>query len=138
MRVGIKVKEIMNKKPVCISPKETIPACARKMLSNNVGGIIVEENKKLVGIITEKDIVEDLVGKELNVKKLKVSDIMTTGMIQISPEADIMEAVELMIREDVRRLPVTNNKKLVGIITAKDLLKKQPGLYKRFHNHLTK
>jgi len=135
-KIGVKVSDIMTKKPVIVSPDTNLPSCARKMLSKNVGGIIVKENYLLLGIVTEKDIVEEAVGKELNIKKTRVKDIMTTGMITIHPNADLAEAVNLMIREDVRRLPVTENKKLVGLLTVKDILKAQPKLYQRFYDCL--
>ena len=66
-------------------------------------------------------------------KVLKVKDIMTVGMITISPNADISEAVKLMNRENVRRLPVLDNKKLVGLLTVSDILNSQPQLYKKLH-----
>ena len=137
-KVGILISEAMNNNPVTISPEVYLPVCARKMLSNNIGGIIVKEKGELVGIVTEKDIVEEAVGKELDVKKKKVRDIMTTGMIKIEDDKDIAEAVELMIREDVRRLPIINGNKLVGILTAKDVLKIQPKLYDKLHDCLVK
>ena len=131
MKIGIKVSEAMNKNPVIISPNKLLPFCARKMLGNNIGGILVGEKGKLLGIVTEKDIVEEVVAKELNAQKTKVKEIMSSSMITISPEVDISEAIEIMNREDVRRLPVIKNKKLVGILTQKDLLKlNKPELHK--------
>ena len=63
----IKVSQAMNKKPVYISPEETLPKCARKMLTNNIGCMLITENDHLKEIVTEKDIVENAVGKELNI-----------------------------------------------------------------------
>ena len=129
----------MTKNPVTISPDETITICARKMLSKNIGGIIIKDNNgKLEGIVTEKDIVEQAVGKELNIKKTKVKDIMTTGMITISPDADLMDAINLMKREDVRRVPVIKNNKVVGLLTQKDILKIEPELFKEILTMLLK
>ena len=129
MKAGIKVYEAMTKNPVIISPDVELPVCARKMLSNNVGALLVKHKNKLVGIITEKDIVEQAVGKELNLKKTKVKDIMSTMMIVISPEADLMEAIHKMKREDVRRLPVVHENKLVGLLTQKDIISMKPDLF---------
>lgn len=126
----------MNKKPVVISKDSFLPNCARKMLSNNIGAIIIKNKGQLEGIITEKDIVESAVAKEINIKKTRVRDIMTTGMITISPEADLSKAVDLMIRENVRRLPVTRNKRLLGLLTVKDILNNQPKLFKKLYDCL--
>ena len=130
MKSGIKVSEAMTKKLITVSPDSLLPFCARKMLSNNVGCILVEENKKLVGIVTEKDIVEQAVGKELDIKKTKAKEIMTTGVITIHPNADILEAIAIMKREDVRRLPIIENNRVIGILTQKDILKINPSLFK--------
>ncbi len=135
-KTGIKVSETMTKNPIVISKDATLPECARRMLSNNVGAIIIKNKNKLEGIVTEKDIVENAVAKEINIKKTKVKDIMTSGMITISPDEDLSKAVELMIREDVRRLPVIKNKKLVGLLTIKDILHEQPKLFDKLYDCL--
>ncbi len=122
----IKVSQVMTKKPVFIGQDELLPSCARRMLINNVGGILVVKNHQLLGIVTEKDIVENAVAKELNVKNTRVKDIMTTGMITISPDANLSKAVSLMNKEDVRRLPVIKEGRLVGLITMKDILRIKP------------
>ena len=120
----------MTKNPVIVSPDTLLPVCARKMLSNNVGALIVKDKDKPIGIITEKDIVEEAVGKELNIKKTKVRDIMSNLLITITPDADLSEAIKTMKREDVRRLPVVYNNKLVGLLTQKDILRIDPDLVK--------
>jgi len=138
VKTKIKVSQAMTKKPVFIGPNELITTCARKMLSKNVGGIIVKEGDKLVGIVTEKDIVENAVGKELDIKKIKVRDIMTRGMITISPDDDLGKAIDVMIREDVRRLPVIKDNKLVGLLTEKDIIKIEPSLFRHLIPKWTK
>ena len=128
-KLGIKVYEAMNRKPIMAKPNDLLPKCARKMLANNVGCLIIEDKGILIGIATEKDFVERAIGKELNIKKTKLKDIMTSGMmITISTEADLTEAIKLMQREDVRRLPVVKDKKLIGLLTATDILHIKPDL----------
>ena len=134
IKTGIKVSEAMSTNPVVISKNESITQCARKMLANNVGAIIIKDKDKIEGIITEKDIVEEVVAKELNIKKTKVKDIMTTGMITISPNEDLSKAVDVMIRENVRRLPVIVNQKIVGLLTVKDILNAHPKLFKMLYD----
>ena len=136
IRTGIKISDAMTRNPVAVSKNTLLPKCARIMLSNNVGALIIKEGKKLLGIITEKDIVEEAVAKELNIKKTMAKDIMTSGIITIAPEADLSKAVEIMNRENVRRLPVVKNNHLVGLITVRDVLHAQPKLYKKVHDYL--
>ena len=133
VKIGIKVSEAMTKNPVTISKETSLPLCARKMLSQNIGAVLIKEKNELIGIITEKDIVENAVAKELNIKKSKVKDIMMTTMITIAPDADLSEAVTIMIRENVRRLPVIKNKKLVGLLTLRDILYAQPKLFEKLY-----
>ncbi len=135
-KIGVRISQLMNANPVTVDLDMTLPECARKMLARNVGSVIVKDKGHLVGIVTEKDIVEEAVGKELNIKKTKVKDIMTTGMVQISPDSDLAEAVALMIREDVRRLPVVKDGKLLGLVTVKDILNIQPKLYQTVYECL--
>ena len=136
--LGIRVSEVMNKFPVITSKNELLPKAARKMLSRNVGCLIVKEKDSLAGIITEKDIVEGAVGKELDVTKTKVQDVMTTAMVTISPDDDLGEAINKMKRENVRRLPVINGKKLVGLLTVRDILRADPSLFEHFKVNIIK
>ncbi|MEK6934942.1 MAG: CBS domain-containing protein [Nanoarchaeota archaeon] len=125
----MKVKDAMTKNPVHIGPDELLPSCARKMLINNVGGILVVKNSELLGIVTEKDIVERAVAKELNSKKTKVKDIMSSGMITIKSNTNLRKVIDIMNKEDMRRLPVVDNGNLVGLITMKDVVRKSPELF---------
>ncbi len=132
MRTGIKVMDAMTKAPVVVGPEENLLKCADKMIEGDVGSLIVEENGKLLGIITEKDFVNKAIAKDLNIKKSKAKDIMSTTMLKISPTLDLYDAIYFMSRENVRRLPVTDGEKLVGLLTYKDVLKIQPDLYDIF------
>ena len=128
-KLGMKVYEAMNRNPIIASPHDSLPYCARKMLANNVGCLIIKERDELVGIATEKDFVEKAVSKELDIKKTKIKDIMTSGMmITTTSDSDLMDAITIMQREDVRRLPVIKDKKLIGLLTITDILKKKPEL----------
>jgi|SRR3989344_1373637 len=137
-KLGIKVSEVMNRFPVITSKNELLPKAARKMLSHNVGCLIVKEKDTLIGIVTEKDIVEDAVAKELNIKKTRVKDVMSIAMINISPDDDILDAIRKMKREDVRRLPVLDGRKLVGLLTVRDILRAEPKLFDYFRTSIIK
>ena len=137
-KLGITVSHVMNRYPVMTSQNELLPKAARKMLSRNVGCLIVQEKGILVGIITEKDIVEGAVGKELNITKSRVKDVMSTAMITISSDADLSVAIQKMKREEVRRLPVVKGKKLVGLLTIMDILRAKPELFDHFKATLIK
>ncbi|MBN1377051.1 CBS domain-containing protein [Candidatus Woesearchaeota archaeon] len=120
----------MTNKPISISRDSTIKECAKLMKDNRVGSILILEKNKLKGIITEQDMIYKVILKTMDPKKTKVSEIMTTDMVTISPEKDIYEALEVMRDNELRRLPVVdNNDELVGFLTLKDILKIEPDLF---------
>lgn len=124
----IKVLDAMTRKPVSVSPDDAISKCVKIMSKENVSSVVIHEKNILKGIITERDLVKKVIGKNLNPKKTKAKDIMNTKMITIPSYLDIFEAIKIMNTKHVRRLPVINNGKLVGLLTMRDILKIQPEL----------
>jgi len=146
----VKVKEIMKRKVICFSPNDSILKVAKVFAEKNISGAPVVENKKVVGIISETDIIKiirlklpsatptaqlsflilnflkDAFGFKKELKKisqLTVKNLMSKRVISISPEASILEAAEMMEKYDIQRLPVVKKGKLVGIISRADLVK---------------
>lgn len=132
MKTGITVHEAMTKKPVTAYPDDTIQECAKIMAKEEVGSIVIKEHGELVGIISEKDIVERVVAKGLDMSKVKARDIMIKNLITIEPNKDLYDALVLMGYEEIRKLPVVQGKKLLGLLTAKDILKIEPALFDIF------
>ncbi len=131
MDTGYKVSDIMTINPICISESESVKSAAESMKSNKVGSLLVMSGSNLKGIITERDLVVKVVcfGKDPN--KLLVKEVMTLtkDIITIDPGRDIYSAMMIMKENEVRRLPVMSKGKVVGLITAKDILKIQPELF---------
>lgn len=119
----------MTRKPVFANPDDSLKDCSQKMLKAKVGALIIKENGNLLGIITEKDIVHRVVAKGLDLNEVKVKNVMTKDLSCIHPEKDIYDAMLQMSRDVVRRLPVVENNKLIGLLTEKDILKIQPELF---------
>jgi len=122
----MKVKEIM-KRAIVVEKDVKVREAARIMSEKNIGSLMVLEGKKIVGIVTERDIMR-------NVNKLnrKVSDIMSKNVITIDEEDSIDDAASLMSRYKIKRLPVLENGRLVGIITATDLIANADELNEEF------
>ena len=130
MGTGVTVADAMSVKPVVVKPELDVAHCTKVMLNKKVGSLLVVKDRKLVGIMTEKDIVSKVVAKGKDPKKLKVQDVMTTRLITVAPDTDILEATKLMKKKDIRRLPVVaKDGELIGMMTVKDMLKIQPHLY---------
>lgn len=117
----MKVREVMTPNPASVRPNDTVLLAAQEMKLHNVGVLPVCDDNVLFGIITDRDIAVECVATGNNPSECLVKDYMTANPITISPEAETEEALELMGREQVRRLCVMENGKLVGIISLGDL-----------------
>lgn len=132
MKTGVKVSDAMSSKPVCIKPDATIEQCSKLMSRKHIGGVLVKIKQKLAGILTDKDIVKNVVAKNKNAKKLKVRDIMVRKVTTIAPEKDLYYAMNVLKKKGFKHLPVVKNDKLIGILTFKDILNIEPTLYEIF------
>ena len=113
-----------------LHPEDSLLKCSKTMIKERVGSIILKEGDKLKGIISMKDIVWALYKKKCkNLENVKVKDIATKKIITIKPDATLDEALEKMNKKKVIRLPVISNKKMVGYVTLRDMLKIRPSLY---------
>ncbi len=128
MKTGISVGDAMTTKPVCVTPDKTVQYCAQLMIKKKVGSLLVVKGNKLQGIITEKDIVKQIVAKYLSAKKLTAKDIMVKRVKTIEPDKDLFYIMNFMKKHKVKRLPVVHDKKLQGFLTVSDVLKVQPTL----------
>jgi len=118
-----KVKELMTKDVVTINKEKTIVEAAQVIGDKGVGSLVITDNGNIVGVLTERDIITKCVAKGCEPSKTKVSEIMSSPVVAIDPEADIIDAAKLMVSKMIRRLPVLEGGKLVGIITTYDLVK---------------
>ena len=136
--------QIMISEIVTISPESTLYEAARIMGEKHIGSLIVMKYKTPVGIITERDLLREVVDKEIalekdwlaggvTIKEEKVEKIMSYPLITISLKSSIKEAAQMMIEKKIRRLGVTESGKLVGIVTAADLIRCLPETPETMH-----
>jgi CBS domain-containing protein len=128
METGYKVGEIMVGNVSCVDPDVMLIDCAREMAEKRVGCLIVIDNEKVIGIITEQDLARKVLAKGLDATSTRVSEVMSTTVHKIHPAEDIYNAFQLMGINEIKHLPVIDGENLVGIITSKDVLAIQPGL----------
>jgi len=127
---NILVADVMTREPVTARPDETLFNCAKKMVRRKVGSLLLVENGKLVGFISQKDILWALIKKSnADLSKIKASDISPKKIAIIKPTATIHEAIEKMQKFQFERLPVVENGKLVGMVTVRDVLSFHPNIY---------
>jgi len=117
----MKVRDIMTTNVESIAPDTDLVAAARRMKELNVGSLPVVKEGRLIGIITDRDIVIRAVaeGRELLLERVETH--LTPSPTTISPDADAQQASDLMAREQIRRLPVVEGDRLVGFLAIGDL-----------------
>ena len=115
------VKNIMTREVITIENDRNIVDAAKLMTSNQISSLIVEKNHDAVGIISERDFVRKVCSKDLRCSEALVSDIMSNISITADPDTPLEVAVQRMINHRIRRLPVLEKGKIVGIVTVTDL-----------------
>ncbi len=120
----------MTRDPITVKPDTSLLDCAKKMVGRKVGSLVLVDDKKLVGFISQRDILWALIKKSKNdLLKIKAKDISPRKIATIKPNLTINEAVKRMKKLKFERLPVIHGGELVGMITAKDIFNFNPELY---------
>jgi CBS domain-containing protein len=117
-----KVKDFMTKGVLSVDSKSTVVEAAELMCLKEVGDVVVCEFGMPRGIVTERDFVRRVVAKRIPLET-KISDVMSAPLITIEPDASLNEAARKMISNRIRRLPVVEKHKLIGIIVVSDFAK---------------
>lgn len=118
----VPLREVMRYNPTTIESEMTVARAAEIMCRDEVGSCIVLQNNLPIGIITEQDINCKVVAKDLRPGSVHVSSIMSTPLITIDADETVGDAAHIMVKHKVRRLPVVEEQKVVGIVTVRDLL----------------
>ena len=116
------VAKIMNKNPKSVGPKMSIASAAKMMRAARVGSLFVKKGKRLVGVVTDTDIVRRAVASGKPLGKLTVEKIMTTPICTIEGSQSIDDAQDMMADLGVRHLGVTKNGEISGVVSVRDLL----------------
>jgi predicted transcriptional regulator len=118
------VRDIMTRKVVSIEQNKTALEAARLMTENNISSLVVHaDDESAIGILTERDFLSKVCSKDLQASKVKIADIMSRIQMSAQPNTPIEVAVQRMINNKIRRLPVMESGKVVGIVTVTDMAK---------------
>ena len=115
------VKDIMSNNIVSLSSEDSIERAAQIMKQFDVGPIPVCSQEKLVGMVTDRDIILRSVATGTNGNKQKISEVMTSNPVTGNPDMDVHDAAKIMSDEQIRRLPIVQNNNLVGIVSLGDI-----------------
>src|SRR4051794_3981662 len=118
-----RVRDVMTPDPQCVGERDAIIEAARIMQSADTGIVpVVDDNKKIIGMITDRDIVVRLIADGKDPLKARVNEVMTKSVRKVDEDAPINEVVELMSNAQIRRVPVVNSRdQIVGIVSLADL-----------------
>jgi len=117
----VKVFDLMTDQVECVTPETSLESVAKLMAKDDVGSIPVCQDNKIVGLITDRDIVIRGIAKGHNPVNMKTKDYMSTDIVSVSPDTDVHEAARKMAQVQVKRLPVVSNGQLIGIVALGDL-----------------
>lgn len=117
------VRDIMTKQIVMIDHDKSALEAAKTMAEKGISSVFVVKDGQPVGIVSERDFIKKICARELPIAQVKIGDIMSKILTTADPETPIEVAVQRMVNHKIRRLPIMDEGKLVGIITVTDLAK---------------
>jgi len=123
-RLDRPVSEVMTSPVVTVLFSDPVIAAVNKMITHDIGAVIVMSAGVPAGIITERDILQRVILEERNPRTTLCQDIMSKPLVTVPPDTPMTKALEIMRKHGIRRLPVVRGKTLVGIVTEKDIIRK--------------
>lgn len=116
----------MVKEVITVDGESTVKEAADIMNRFEIGCLIVTKDGKAVGILTERDLLKRVVSRTKNPQKTKVKTVMSKPLIVVEPDMELEEAAKLMFKLKIKKLPVVENGRLMGLVTLTDLARFQP------------
>jgi CBS domain-containing protein len=123
MSSAILVKDMMSVNVKTGKPDSKLKEIIQKMVKFNISSVVILDRERPVGIITERDLLKQLVNPSFNLEIMEAKDIMSSPLFSIDEDADIDQASKMMLDHNVKKLPVVKNGRLIGIITSSDIIR---------------
>ena len=119
--MGTKVADVMTQRPRAVTPQTPLNEVAEVMETEDVGAVPLVEGDRLVGIVTDRDIVVRAIAKGKDPRGMPASEVSSRELLTVSPDDDLSEALKVMAEYQVRRLAVTEDERLVGVVSQADV-----------------
>ena len=129
----LKVRDVMTRPVIAEDEEALVTKIAEDMAELGIGSVVITKEDKPAGIITERDIVLNVLLQNKRASEVKAKEIMSFPLITLEPETSVEEACELMAKKGIKRLPVVENDVLIGIVSFRNMLTKKPEYVKRFY-----
>lgn len=127
------VRDVMTSPVITIDGNESVRRAVQVMNENGIGSVIVIEGREAVGIVTERDVLK-FIGRGGDVEKTEVREIMSKPLKAVHPDTSLEDAVKIMIKEDIKKLPVVEGGRLIGILTMTDVVGIEPILMEKLRS----
>ena len=128
--MSLNVEDVMVEEVVTVEADATVQEAVDLMNKYEIGCLIVVLKGKPVGIVTERDMLSRVLAKSRDPGKIEVSEVMSTPLIVGKPEMEVEDAVRLMFKMKIKKLPVVYRRRLLGLVTLTDLTRVQPQIIK--------
>ena len=116
------VKDIMNPNVVSLGPEASLKEASELMAKQKIGSIVIVDSDKPVGILTERDFATKILLKPYS-SETKVSEVMSSPVIHVSSDQSVADIIDIMANKDIRKVPVIDNGKVLGIVTGTEFLR---------------
>ena len=124
----MKIEEFMVKEVVTVKASEMVIDAVELMNKHEIGCLVVVNDEKAVGILTERDMLKRVLAGSMDPKKTKVGQVMSAPLVTAKPQSEIEETARLMFKMEIKKIPVIENGQLLGLVTLTDLVRFQPEL----------
>jgi len=122
----ILVRDIMRRNVKTVRTDDSVHAAVLKMNKFQIGSVIVTNNGRAVGIITERNILERIVEPRLDPATIWAKDIMSSPLVTVDPNDTVDEAAKIMAQKRIKKLPVVEGDKVVGVVSTSDIVRANP------------
>lgn len=120
--INLPAKDLMNPNVVTVKPDATLKEVSELMNKQKIGSVVVVDNEKVVGIVTERDYATKIMINAYQ-PDTKVSDVMSSPVINVSPSQSVADIIEVMANNEIRKVPVIDNEKIVGMVSGTEFLR---------------
>ena len=128
--LALKIEDVMIREVVTLDGDATVKEAAQIMNKFEIGSLIIVGRGKAIGIVTERDLLKRVVAEARDAKNTKVKEVMTTPLVVVEPSMDLEDAVKQMFQMKIKKLPVVDGKRLVGLVSLTDIARFHPPMIK--------
>jgi CBS domain-containing protein len=128
--VTLKVEDVMTMEVITIDEKASVKEAADVMNQHEIGCLIAVRKGKAKGIITERDLLKRVIVEGKNAKKTKIGEVMSSPLEIVAPGTSLEEALQLMFQKKIKKLPVVEKNRLLGVVSLTDIARCQPAIIK--------